>query len=101
MVGLPETFTDGIGPIALFGGVVRIDLVGVIPNPQAANNQPDVQVKHRLYMPLEGFLRSFSRMEEWVNQLVEAGVIRKNEKGANMVGATGVDQPPPKSPNFS
>jgi hypothetical protein len=51
-------------------------------------------------MPPDGFLRSFSAMEDLVKKLVDAGVVKTRE------GENGTESPianipqPPKSPNF-
>lgn len=99
-----EIFADGIGEITLVGGMVRIDLVSLSPHQKDEKDNPVLEYRGRIVMPPDGFLRSFSAMENLVNQLVEAGVIQKNAGG---VGGSDDGSPPPratpeppKSPNF-
>lgn len=99
-----EIFADGIGEISLSGGMVRMDLVSLIGSQQDQNNKPRLQNKCRVILPPEGFLRSFSAMENLVKQLIDAGLVRPRD-GADAAGGSGnsanpVRSAPPKSPNF-
>jgi hypothetical protein len=101
--GQPEVFADGIGEISLSGGMVRMDLVSLIGSQQSEGNKPRLVPKQRIVMPPEGFLRSFSAMENLVKQLIDAGLIRPNQPEAgNQVAGNGMGakEQPPKSPNF-
>ncbi len=101
--GQQEVFADGIGEISLSGGMVRMDLVSLIGNQNSEGNKPRLVPKHRIIMPPEGFLRSFSAMENLVKQLIDAGLIRPNQAEGQQVagnGAGGTAAKPPKSPNF-
>jgi hypothetical protein len=98
-----EVFADGIGEITLAGGMVRMDLVTLVGNQNDKENPPKLQFCRRVVMPPDGFLRSFSAMENLVKQLIEAGLVkpRDGETGENPVAtgdATGTAAP--KSPNF-
>lgn len=96
-------FADGIGEINLSGGMVRMDLVQLVGSQSDAENKPRLEVTKRVVMPPDGFLRSFSAMENLVKQLIDAGLVKPRE------GETG-GQPAPaaqpdasggaKSPNF-
>ena len=96
-------FADGIGEITLAGGMVRMDLVTMVGRPKDSESQPQLAVSGRVVMPPDGFLRSFSAMENLVKQLIEAGLVkpRDNAGSGNPVSA-GENAPsePPKSPNF-
>ncbi len=99
-----EFFADGVGEITLSGGMVRMDLFTIVGKGED-ENQPKISVNQRIILPPEGFLRSFSAMEDLVKKLVEAGVIkRRDETGTNDNSAVsaGNSEPaaPPKSPNF-
>ena len=79
-----DFFTDGIGEITLSGGMVRMDLVTLVgSNKDGA--KPTLEVKQRIVMPPDGFLRSFSAMENLVKQLIDAGLVkpRDGEKAEN------------------
>ncbi len=98
-----EVFADGIGEITLSGGMVRIDLVSMVGTQKSKDEQPKLEFKQRIVMPPDGFLRSFSAMENLVKQLIEAGLVKPRD-GENAVstGAEGgtTDTTAPKSPNF-
>ena len=73
-----DFFADGIGEITLSGGMVRMDLVTMVgSNKDGA--KPTLEVKQRIVMPPDGFLRSFSAMENLVKQLIEAGLVKPRE----------------------
>ncbi|MCA9107665.1 MAG: hypothetical protein KDA83_19780 [Planctomycetales bacterium] len=74
-----ELFADGIGEISLVGGMVRVDWVSLSATEKDASGQPALEFRQRMVLPPEGFLRAFTAMEDLVKQLVEAGVIRKND----------------------
>ncbi len=99
-----EHFADGIGEITLSGGMVRMDLF-TITGKSEKEDRPEVRVNDRIIMPPEGFLRSFSAMEDLVKKLVDAGIIKKRDidaGGDDPAVSTGNLGPeaPPKSPNF-
>lgn len=98
-----EVFADGIGEITLAGGMVRMDLVTLVGNQNDKENPPKLQFCRRVVMPPDGFLRSFSAMENLVKQLIEAGLVkpRDGETGASPgESGEGGESAPPKSPNF-
>ena len=95
-----EVFADGIGEIVLSGGMVRMDLVALTGSQRDEENQPRLEFRQRVVMPPDGFLRSFSAMEDLVKQLIKAGLVkpREGEAAAPTVAPATEDQP--KSPNF-
>lgn len=98
-----EIFADGIGEITLAGGMVRMDLVSMVGTQKSKDQPPQLEFKQRVVMPPDGFLRSFSAMENLVKQLVDAGLVKpRGGDGAVSTGATDTDtgSAPPKSPNF-
>lgn len=95
-----ELFADGIGEITLSGGMVRLDLVSLIGSQNDENNRPRLEVTRRIVMPPDGFLRSFSAMENLVKQLVDAGLVQPRD-AANVSPVNSAQAAPPaKSPNF-
>ena len=74
-----EIFTDAISAVHVTGNLVRIDLMTVQPHMKSDNGQPVVEINKRLIMPLDGFIQSFSVQENIIKQLIEAGVLQKNE----------------------
>lgn len=73
-----EIFADGISAIHITGNLVRIDLMTVQPHLNSDNGQPVVEVSKRIIMPLEGFVQSLAVQENIINQLIDAGIIKKN-----------------------
>ena len=99
-----DIFADGIGEITLAGGMVRMDLVTLVGSQNNEEDKPRLEPSQRIVMPPDGFLRSFSAMENLVKQLIDAGLVKPRD-GANPAenpapaGNTGASEPP-KSPNF-
>ena len=99
-----DMFADGIGEITLAGGMVRMDLVSLKGSQNNSEEQPKLVPTQRIVMPPDGFLRSFSAMENLVKQLIDAGLVKPRD-GANAgdsaapAGNTGTSDQP-KSPNF-
>ncbi len=94
-----EIFADGVGEIVLSGGMVRLDLVVLTGSQRDAGDKPRMEVRQRVVMPPDGFLRSFSAMEDLVRQLVEAGLVKPRE-GSNVAGTAVKPENRPNSPNF-
>ena len=76
-MALRDTLRSGISisaftaTLALAGGMVRMDLVTLVGNQNDKENPPKLQFRQRVVMPPDGFLRSFSAMENLVKQLIE------------------------------
>jgi len=79
MEGKREIFVDGIGQIHFTGGMVRFDFVTLQPK---EGENPTTEVVQRVIMPPQGFLNTFSSMQQLIDKLVDAGVLQKNEKAA-------------------
>ena len=62
-------FCDGIGRIAIIGGVVRLDLFTYSPTETDANGNPRPVLSHRIVMGTEGFVRSSEKVVETVQFL--------------------------------
>ena len=74
-----EIFADGIGQIHFAGNMVRFDLVSLQPEEGKA---PRAEGQVRIIMPPQGFLGAFDSMQKLIDKLIEAGVLKKNEKAA-------------------
>ena len=94
-----EVFVDGIGEIGLVGGVVRIDLVSLSTQQRDAEGKPAMVFRERLVMPPEGFLRTFTAMQNLLTRLEEAGVVKRIAGQEPTVQATPATSP--ASPNFN
>lgn len=80
-----------------------MDLVILVGSQNDEKDKPRLEVKQRVVMPPDGFLRSFSAMENLVKQLIDAGLVkpRDGEAAANPANTGNpVPNEPPKSPNF-
>ena len=98
-----ELFADGIGEITLVGGMVRMSLVSLVGS-RREGDQPRFETRERIIMPPDGFLRSFSAMEDLVKQLINAGLVKPKDGDGSAMATTAPlrSEPakPPKSPNF-
>lgn len=96
-----EMYADGIGEITLSGGMVRMDLFTLVGSQKDPENKPRLEFSQRIVMPPDGFLRSFSAMENLVKQLIDAGLVKTREgEDAPVVADKPAGGDAPKSPNF-
>ena len=77
MVEKKEIFADGIGQIHFAGSMVRFDFMTLQPEEEGKAPTPKASV--RIIMPPQGFLSAFNSMQQLINKLVDAGVLKKNE----------------------
>ncbi|MBF0263019.1 MAG: hypothetical protein HQL97_14415 [Magnetococcales bacterium] len=76
-MSVSEIYCDTFGNIVVTGNIVRIELATLDPAQSDANN-PKMETRSRLIMPLDGFLRSFGMSKQVVDKLTESGVLRRN-----------------------
>ena len=96
-----EIYADGIGEITLSGGMVRMDLFTLVGSQKDPENKPRMEFSRRVIMPPDGFLRSFSAMENLVKQLIEAGLVKTREgEDGPVITEKPVSGDSAKSPNF-
>lgn len=72
-----EFYVDGVGQIHFAGNMVRFDMVTLQPG--AEGQAPTPEPAFRVIMPPQGFLAAFNSMQQLIDKLVAAGVLRKNE----------------------
>lgn len=72
-----EIFADGIGSIVLEGGVMRIDLMSMVPGPRDKDSKPQMAFRQRIVMPVEGFLNSYKIFQEIVVKMEQSGLIAR------------------------
>ena len=72
-----EIFADGIGQIHFAGAMVRFDFVTL--QPAADGKAPVPESTIRIIMPPQGFLSAYNSMQQLIDKLLEAGVLKKNE----------------------
>jgi hypothetical protein len=58
-----QLFSDGIGSIAIIGGVVRIDLIVYSPTEKDPAGQPKPMFQQQVVMSAEAFMRSAEKMQ--------------------------------------
>ncbi len=73
-----EIFVDGIGKIHFTAGMVRFDMISL--DPVEEGKDPVPRNKVRIIMPPEGFLSAFNTMQNLIDQLLENGILTKNQK---------------------
>ena len=69
-----ELYADGFGNIMVTGSIVRIDMVALV-EPGSQDVQPKFQLRQRVVMPLDAFVRSFGMAEDVMKKLVATGVV--------------------------
>jgi hypothetical protein len=88
-----QIFCDGIGRIAIIGGLVRLDLFTYSPTETDANGNPRPILSHRIVMGTEGFLHSSEKFVEAVQ------VIQRARQGAPQARPQAAPpQPRPQAP---
>lgn len=71
-------FVDGIGNIAIAGGVARIELLSIDKVP-SEGKAPAFEVSGSLAMSLDTLLRLFQGLQQVADKLEDKGVIKKKE----------------------
>jgi len=77
MADKKEIFADGMSQIHFAGGMVRFDFMTL--QPEENGQAPVPEAKVRIIMPPQGFLATFNSMQQLIDKLVDAGVLKKNE----------------------
>jgi hypothetical protein len=103
---IPETYIDGIGSIGLSGGMIRIDFVTFAPAGEGDKRDSIPEIRHRLIMTPQTFLRSCAAQQRLIEKLQEAGMVQApSERIDPIESSNGAAVPdrvvgPPRSPNF-
>src|SRR5215475_6429312 len=104
-----ELYTDGVEEIPVGGSRVRVDLVSLSPTERDANNAPKRVFRQRLIFSVESFANSVDVMQNALQGLVDAGVVRRNQPRTSaeapnvafQAERTPPSPSPPRSPNAS
>jgi hypothetical protein len=102
-----ELYTDGVEEITVGGSIVRVDLVSLSPTERDANNAPKRVFRQRLIFSVEAFANSVDVMQNALQGLVDAGVVRRNQPGSSAMPSKTTSladrgpSTPPRSPNAS
>ncbi|WP_423062993.1 hypothetical protein [Candidiatus Paracoxiella cheracis] len=70
-----EILIDGFAGAALIGGLIRIDMIKLVPNPSDPN-KPQTKVAYRLIASPQAFLQASSVMNELTKKLKESGILQ-------------------------
>ncbi len=74
-----ELYTDGVEEVTVGGSIVRVDLFSLSPTERDGNNAPKRVLCQRLIFSVEAFANSVEVMQNALQGLVEAGVVRRNQ----------------------
>jgi hypothetical protein len=74
-----DMYTDGIDEITVGGTIVRVDLVSLSPTERDANNAPKKVFRQRLIFSVEAFANSVEVMQNALQGLVDAGMVKRNQ----------------------
>lgn len=105
-----ELYTDGVEEITVGGSIVRVDLVSLSPTERDSNNAPKRVLCQRLIFSVESFANSVDVMQNALQGLVDAGVVRRNPPRApaepprtasSAEPSPSTPNVPPRSPNAS
>jgi hypothetical protein len=103
-----ELYTDGVGEVTVGGSIVRVDLVSLSPTERDANNAPKRVFSQRLIFSVEAFANSVEVMQNALQGLVDAGVVRRNQPRAEPLQGNAASaergqavSSNPRSPNVS
>jgi hypothetical protein len=80
-----EIYTDGVSEITVGGSIVRVDLVSLSPTERDENNAPKRVFCQRLIFSAESFANSVDVMQNALQGLVDAGVVRRGQPGEALV----------------
>ena len=89
---IPETYADGIGRIGFSEGMVRIELISIVPS-EREGGEAKTEVRHRLVMTPHGFLRALQAQHSLLQKLEQAGLVKRQDSPGTPGAAT-------NSPNF-
>lgn len=107
-----ELYTDGVDEVMISGTIVRVDLFSLSPTERDANNFPKKVFRQRLIFSAEGFANSVEVMQNALQGLVDAGVVKRNQPrgvtaspetgsgGERTSPASATQRPPNASTNF-
>ena len=79
MADKKEIYADGIGQIHFAGGMIRFDFMTLQPTEDG--QAPKAEPSCRIIMPPQGFLGALNSMQQLVDKLVQAGILKRNEPG--------------------
>lgn len=73
-----EAFVDLPIHVSMVGGVVRMTF-GELEGEVKEGQEPKINEKIKMFIPLEGFLRTYGAMQDVVEKMEKEGVLKKKE----------------------
>ncbi|MCH9644597.1 MAG: hypothetical protein K0U29_03640 [Gammaproteobacteria bacterium] len=73
-----EILVDGFGSVAFMGGLIRADLLKLVPNAESPK-KPTTKAAYRLIMSPQAFLQAANAMNSLVTKLKESGAVKVQE----------------------
>lgn len=95
---ISDIFAHTIGRVDFIGGVIRIELVNLVPSDAG---KPSVQPHHTVIIPVEGLLDATATLQDMVRKLAEAGVLKPQADERPAAEAPKVTAGEPGSPKVS
>lgn len=87
-------YADGLENVSLAGGMVRLDLFHLTGSPAPGSEMLPREVDQQLVMTPAAFVRAFSVMQRFVDELEKKGVVSRAPEAKTQPKAA-------SSPNFS
>ena len=82
-----ENFFDGTSNITVMGGMVRVDLGVLVPDPNNSN-QPVLESRERFVTPLNGFIKMYDDFTRIMQRLEENGLVKRNNEDGGLANIT-------------
>lgn len=87
-----DIFTDGAVNVAFAEGMVRIEFASLVVTEVDGKTKQKAEVRHRLVLTPQGFLRSMGNMERALDAMMAKGLIESRSPGQIKAGpGTDVD----------
>jgi len=98
---MEQRYCDGVEEVSITSGIVRIDFYNYTAGPKGKDGRPARELSHRVLLSPEGFVQTFTALEQVVKQLQDKGLLQRKAGAAPAAGAKPpVQAPKGKSPNF-
>lgn len=77
-----QQFVDGVFNVGIQDGAVRVDFFTFSPTQRDSEGKPARQFSERLIMSPQGFLQTYSALDQLVRQLEERGLVQRKDGAA-------------------
>lgn len=83
-----QQFIDGVFNVGIQDGAVRIDFFTYSPTQRDSDGKAARQFSQRLVMSPQGFLQTYSALDQLVRQLEERGLVQRKDGAASTTADT-------------